>query len=112
VVVFAYASVATSSLSSSGTYSPASDPLTPFWIVTAFAWFLGNLGYAIALVRARAMSTVGAWLVLAGAVVGIAVTAVLGENVPPAAYLLFGVFGIGWIVIGYAIVQPGYRSAG
>src|SRR3990170_2432457 len=63
----------------------------------ASAWLsaLGGLGLL-------AVSAYGAWLVLAGAVVGLAFAAVLGENVPSAVYLLFGLFGIGWIVIGYA----------
>ncbi len=102
--VFAYAA-ATTGLSSTD-YDPATDPLTPFWIATAGAWFIGNIGYAAAMLRARVVSVYGAWLVLAGAIVGLAVSAVLGENLPPAAYLLFGLFGIGWIVIGYTAVRP------
>lgn len=108
--VFAYAA-ATNQMSTSGDYDPASDPLTPFWIITAAAWFIGNIGFAVALIRARAISTIGAWLVLAGAVVGLGVTAVLGENLPAAVLLLFGVFGIGWVVIGYAAVRPAVSSA-
>jgi len=103
LAVFAYAA-ATGGLS--GDYSGTSDPLAPFWIATAAAWFIGNIGYAVAMLRARAVSAYGAWLVLAGAVVGLAFAAVLGENVPSAVYLLFGLFGIGWIVIGYAAVRP------
>ena len=105
LVVFVYAA-ATGGISSGGDYDPASDPLTPFWIVTAVAWFLGNIGYAVALIRGRALSTLGAWLVLGGAVIGLAVSAVLGENLPPAVMLLFGLFGVGWIVVGYAVIRP------
>ena len=105
LAVFVYAA-ATNGLSTGGDYDPAKDPLTPFWIVTAGAWFIGNIGFAVALLRARVLSSYGAWLVLAGAVVGLVFAAVLGENLPPAANLLFGLFGIGWIVIGYAAVRP------
>ena len=98
--VFAYAA-ATGGLSSEAAYDPATDPLTPLWIATAAAWFLGNIGYAVALLRGRALSAIGAWLVLGGAVIGLIVTAVLGENLPPAVTLLFGVFGLGWMFIGW-----------
>ena len=106
LAVFAFA-VATDRLSFEEDAS--SDPLAPFWLVTALAWFIGNIGFAVALIRARVLSPIGAWLVLAGAIVGLAVTAVLGENLPPALYLLFGLFGIGWVVIGYAAVRPAVR---
>ena len=103
LALFGYAE-ATNGLS--GNYSAASDPLTPFWIVTALAWFIGNIGFAVALIRAKVLSSIGAWLVLAGALVGAVVSAVLGENLPSAAYLLFGLFGIGWMVIGFGALRP------
>lgn len=103
--VFAYAA-ASGGISTEGEYSPADDPLTPFWVVTAAAWFVGNIGFAVALIRGRALSAIGAWLVLAGALIGLLLTAVLGENLPAAVFLLFGLFGIGWIVIGYAALRP------
>jgi hypothetical protein len=76
---------------------------------TAVAWFLGNIGFAVAIIRAKVLSVIGGWLVLAGAVTGLAVTAVLGENVPPAVLLVFGLFGIGWILVGYAGTRPSVR---
>jgi len=105
LLVFAYA-IATGGVSTDDTYDPASDPFTPFWIATAVAWFVGNLGYAAALIRAKALSPIGAWLVVAGAIVGIVVSAVLGENLPTYVYLLFALFGLGWIVVGYAALRP------
>lgn len=103
-LVFAYA-VATGGVSTSDEYDPASDPYTPFWIATAVAWFGGNIGYAAALIRAKALSSIGAWLVVAGAIAGIAVAAVLGENLPAYVYLLFALFGLGWVVVGYEAVR-------
>ena len=108
LIAFGYAAAA--SQATSGSADPASDPLAPVWLVSAVAWFIGNIGFAVALLRARVLSSIGAWLVLAGAVVGLVVSAVLGENLPPAVMLLFGLFGIGWIVIGYAAVRPTARA--
>lgn len=65
LAVFAYAA-ATNQLNFDATAT--SDPLTPFWIVTAIAWFLGTIGFGVAIIRARALSAIGGWLVLAGAV--------------------------------------------
>lgn len=108
LAVFVYA-VATNQMSTSA--SQASDPLAPYWMVTAIAWFLGNIGFAVAIIRSRALSVIGGWLVLAGALVGLAVTAVLGEDVPPAVMLVFGLFGIGWILVGYAGTRASARWA-
>lgn len=91
--------------------SATSDPLAPLWIVTAVAWFLGNIGFAVAIIRAQVLSVTGGWLVLAGAVVGLGVSAVPEENLPSAVMLLFGLFGIGWIVVGYAGARPSARLA-
>jgi len=104
LAVFAYAA-ATSGITTDAEYDPATDPLTPLWVITAGAWFVGNLGYAAALLRGRALSAIGAWLVVAGALVGLVLTAVLGENLPPIVVLLFGIFGLGWIVIGWAALR-------
>ena len=109
VAVFGYSLVSGEGTGSN--YSVSSDPLILLWIVTAGAWFLGNLGYAAALIRAHALSRLGAWLVLAGTAVALVVTAVLGQNLPPAAYALFAVFGIGWMVVGYESLRPPIRSA-
>lgn len=94
-------------LSNYDTYNPATDPLNPFWIVTTAAFLLGNLGFAVALIRAKAISSIGAWLVLAGAIVGLMVTA--GLNIPN---LFFAAFGIGWIVVGYQALRPPPAAGG
>jgi len=99
LVTFAYASL-TDQMSFDE--SAASDPLMPLWAVTAIAWFLGNIGFGIALIRARALSAIGAWLVLAGAVAGVGLSLIPNAAPPVAVTLLFGLFGIGWILVGYA----------
>lgn len=108
LAVFAYAA-ATNKLNFEATAT--SDPLTPLWIVTAIAWFLGNLGFAVAIIRAKALSVIGGWLVLAGAVAGLVMAALPPDNLPSALILLFGLFGIGWIVVGYAGIRSSTRLA-
>ena len=83
----------------------AVDPLTPLWIVTSLAWLGGSLGFAVALIRARTLSLPGAWLVVAGAVAGVAASILGGQNPPPALFLVFVLFGVGWIVLGYAATR-------
>jgi len=80
----------------------APNSLWPLWIVTFGAWLGGNIVFALALIRARSRSSFGAWLVMAGAVLGLAGSLLGGENPPAALLLVFVLFGIGWIVVGYA----------
>src|SRR3990170_908341 len=75
------------------------DPLWPFWMVTFGAWLVGNVGFAVALIRGRSLSSLGAWLVLAGAVIGLAASFFGGANPPAALILGFVLFGIGWVVL-------------
>lgn len=81
------------------------DPMTPFWIILSLAWLIGALGFAVALIRGRALSSIGAWLVLAGAVVGAVAGFAGGENPPPELFLVFVLFGVGWMVLGYAATR-------
>jgi len=105
LVVFAYAA-ATNQMNFDA--SAASDPLMPFWAVTAIAWFLGNIGFGVAIVRAKALSANGGWLVLAGAVAGVGMSLI--PSAPPVPLtLLFGLFGIGWVVVGYAATRAPRR---
>lgn len=107
LAVFVYAA-ATDKLNFAATAT--SDPLTPFWIVTAIAWFLGNVGFAVAIIRAGALSVIGGWLVLAGAVAGLVASALPPDNLPSAVMALFGLFGIGWVVVGYAGIRSSTRQ--
>ena len=101
LLVGAYA-IATNQYSTSAT---SNDPLLPLWIVTSLAWLLGGLAFAVALIRARAVSVPGAWLVLVGAVAGVVAGFAGGENPPPALFLVFVLFGVGWMLLGYAATR-------
>ena len=90
----------------------APDPLEPLFIVTSFAWLGGSTVFAAALVRARALSLPGAWLVLAGAAGGLLVSILGGQNPPPWTYLVFAWYGVGWVVLGYAATRLAVHSAG
>ncbi len=101
LITGAYA-IATNQLDTSGN---ASGPLWPLWIVTLGAWLGGNLVFAMTLIRARSLSSLGAWLVVAGAVIASVGSLLGGANPPAALLLLFELFGLGWIVLGYAAIR-------
>lgn len=92
------------------TDSTAPDPLLPLWGITSVAWLGGSTVFAAALVRARALSLPGAWLVLAGAVGGLAVSILGGQNPPPVTFLVFAMYGVGWVVLGYAATRAPIRQ--
>ena len=89
-----------------------SASLNPLWAVTAGAWFLGSIGFGVAIIRSKALSVLGGWLVLAGAVIG-AGTSVIPSDSPAQVVLPLGLllFGIGWILVGYAATRPSARRA-
>ena len=99
LLVAAYA-IATNQLSSGQT---GPDRLWPFWIVTFGSWLGGSVGFAVALIRARSLSVLCAWLVVVGAVVGVAVSVFGGDST--ALVLVFALFGVGWIVLGHAVTR-------
>ncbi|HSO28760.1 MAG TPA: hypothetical protein VLS28_02545 [Candidatus Sulfomarinibacteraceae bacterium] len=108
LVAFAYAA-ATDQLTFDATASAGS--LTLVWAVTAITWFLGNIGFGVAIVRAKVLSVIGGWLVLAGSVAGVGMSLIPNAAPPVAVTLLFGLFGIGWIVVGYAGARSSVHPA-
>src|SRR3989304_1502445 len=80
LAVFVYAS-ATGRLTSDA--SATSDPLAPFWMVTAVAWVLGNIGFPVAIIPGRVLSVMGGWLRLCGGGTRPGVPAGLGGEPPP-----------------------------
>jgi len=87
-------------------------PSTFVAIGASVAWLIGNLGFALALIRSRVLPPLGAWLVLAGAFVSGAMAPFVGQDAPEAllqaATLIFGLVPVGWILVGYAT----WRRAG
>lgn len=80
-------------------------PLTFVGIAASIAFLIGNLGFALALIRSRVLPPLGAWLVLAGAFIAVAMTPFVGEDSPTAltqaVTLVFGLVPVGWILLGY-----------
>lgn len=110
VVLFAGYAVATGEIGSMQAENPPMTPALAMGIAASTAWLVGNLGFAIALIRSRTLSRLGAWLVLAGAFVAVA-AAPLG-NAPALVTLvglLFGLMPLGWVVIGYAAWRQASR---
>lgn len=75
----------------------------------SLAWLAGNLGFAVAIVRTRALPRLGAWLVLAGAAVPIGLVPFTTDGaasplatVGAVAFLLMP---LGWIVLGLAATR-------
>lgn len=104
LLVAAY-SVATNQLEAA---EGAPNPLWPLWIGTVSAWLGGNIVFALALIGVRSQSSLtwlGAWLVVAGAALGLAGSLLGGQNPPAALFLLFVPLGVGWIVLGQAATR-------
>ena len=78
-------------------------------MASSLAWLAGNLGFAAAIVRARALPRPGAWLVLAGAVVPVALTPLTasGASSPldQVATVAFLLLPLGWIVLGLSAAR-------
>jgi hypothetical protein len=81
-------------------------PPTLVGIGASIVWLVGNLGFAVALIRRRALPPRGAWLILAGAFVPVVLTPFVGEDSPAVLTqgltLVFGLVPVGWILLGYA----------
>lgn len=75
-------------------------------IGASVAWLIGNLGFALVLIRSRVLPPLGAWLVLAGAIVPVPMALFAGEDPSAAATQVltaaFGLVPVGWILLGYA----------
>jgi hypothetical protein len=108
IVVGAYA-IATDQFS---TDIGGDDPLGPLFALTSSAWMFGSLGFAIALVRARAIPAAGAWLVLAGTVSAFVIGSLAATSYPALSYLSAVPFGLGWVVMGSVAIRPArWRAA-
>ena len=90
---------------SAGQQNLPEGPPTYVGIAASFAWLVGNLGFAVALIRTRALPPRGAWLILAGALGPLAMAPFVGDDSPAVltqgVTLVFGLVPLGWIMMGY-----------
>lgn len=104
-VVVAVYFIATNQISAAQQSLPE-GPTTFIGIAASVAWLIGNLGFALAMIRSRIMPSLGAWLVLAGAFVPVALAPFAGEDsttpLSQGLTLVFGLFPVGWILLGYS----------
>lgn len=78
-------------------------------MASSLAWLAGNLGFAVAVVRARSLPRLGAWLVLAGAIAPIALSPFTMDAaglLAQLASIAFLLMPVGWIVLGFAFTRP------
>lgn len=84
----------------------------------SLAWLTGNLGFAVAIARTRALPRLGAWLVLLGAAMPIALAPLATDASSPLAAVgaaAFLLLPLGWIVLGvasYRVVPRATARAG
>ncbi len=105
IVLVAILGIATGELSKMLEQNPPMTPVLAAGLAASSAWLIGNLGFAVALIRARTLPRLGAWLVLAGAFVAVATTPLYGvtdSTITLVTTLLFVLFPVGWFVLGYA----------
>jgi len=72
-------------------------------MLTSTAWMLGSLGFAVALVRSRTIPGMGAWLILVGTLSALILGTILGMVAPDLSPLSALPYGIGWVVVGWAL---------
>ena len=73
--------------------------------VAFLLWLVGSTVFALTLLRAKAVSPVAGWLIVLGAVLGtvaLFVSSSSGSTPSVLSYLPLGLYGVGWILIGFA----------
>ncbi|MEO6295001.1 MAG: hypothetical protein ABIP01_00965 [Candidatus Limnocylindria bacterium] len=71
-------------------------------LVSFLLWLVGSLVFALALVRAKAVSPIAGWLIVLGAAFGVVLSFVGGQQPPPFVFLPLALYGVGWVLVGYA----------
>lgn len=90
------------------TGTPPSPVVLVGSVVSFLLWLVGSLVFALALVRAKAISPIAGWLIVLGAAFGGvlslagAVGAFAGQQPPPFIFLPMVLYGVGWVLVGYA----------
>lgn len=73
--------------------------------VAFLVWLVGSIVFALSLIRAKAVPALAGWLIVLGAAVGsvaIFASGASGPNPSPLFFLPFGLYGVGWILVGSA----------
>lgn len=78
----------------------------------SLAWLAGNLGFAVAILRSNVLPRPGAWLVLAGALIPIALapftSGASADTVSQLGTAAFLLLPVGWVILGVQAI--GQRS--
>jgi hypothetical protein len=82
--------------------TPPPDILVALTLLSLLLWLVGSVVFALGLMRAKAISPIAGWLIVLGAVVSPVSLIAGGQNPPPFVYLPFVMYGIGWVLVGYA----------
>ena len=81
-------------------------PPPPVVITLSFVafvlWVFGSVVFALVLLRAKAIPPVAGWLIVLGAALGTVALFALGPSSSVLSYLPLGLYGVGWILIGFA----------
>jgi hypothetical protein len=92
--------------------STAGDMATPppgavigLSLVAFLVWVVGTVGFALSLIRAKAVSAIAGWLIVLGAGVGSLVlfgSGASGKDPSPLFSLPLALYGVGWMLVGLA----------
>lgn len=84
-------------------------PPPPVVIASSFVaflvWLLGSIVFALSLIRAKAVPALAGWLIVLGAGAGSVASFASGASGPnpsPLFYLPLGLYGVGWMLVGFA----------
>ena len=70
--------------------------------VAFLLWLVGSIVFALTLLRAKAVPPVAGWLIVLGAALGTVALFAAGSTPSALFYLPLGLYGVGWMLIGFA----------
>ena len=86
--------------------TPPPSVLLALTVLMFLLWFVGSMVFALSLVRAKAISPIAGWLIVLGAVFGSMLLIAGGQNPSPFFFLPMGLYGVGWMLVGYEARTP------
>ena len=88
---------------SGGNMTTPPPPVVLALSLVGFLLFLvGSIVFALSLIRAKAISAIAGGLIVLGAALGTVGIFAAGQNPSPYFFLPFGLYGVGWMLVGYA----------